>query len=237
MDWREYQKQAAALFDSIGCEVEIEKKVQGSRGIHEIDVWVSRLIYGLEHHWVVECKYWKNAVTKQHVLTLKGIVDDVGADRGILLSSSGFQSGAISMAERSNITLTSLEEMKVSIRDELERYTLSSLEKKSVLIVEDLRKLFVTESKSENGFHSGTTRPRKGVDGAQVMSVIGKLSLLEFGFKEIRIGKAEFRLRFSEDGNTISVIDDIDVFLKEASEIVAEADNVLQKEKAKLNEN
>lgn len=236
MDWHKYQKQAATLFKSIGCAAEIDKKVQGVRGGHEVDVWVSRSIYGLEHHWVVECKYWKSAVTKQHVITLKGIVDDVGADRGILLSSSGFQSGAISMAERSNITLTSLEEMKESIRYELERYTLSSLEEKSALIVEGLHNLYVTESKRENGFYSGKSRPKEGVDGSLVMNTIGTLSVLEFGFKEIKTGKQAFGLRFNEDGNTLKRTDSVGVFIEEASKIVAEADDVLQKENAKASE-
>jgi copper chaperone CopZ len=226
LDWREYQKQAAALFESIGCSAEIEKKVQGVRGVHEIDVWVSRSIYGLEHHWAVECKYWKSSVTKQHVLTLKGIVDDVGADRGILLSRSGFQSGTISMAERSNITLASLEEMHESIRDELERYTLSSLEKKAVLIAEGLHNLYVTESRSENGFISGTSRPKEGVDSSLVMNMGGKLSVLEFGFKKVKTGKKEFPLSFNEDGNTIKKTDSVSVFIEEASKIIAEADHL-----------
>lgn len=210
--------------------------MQGARGEHEVDVWVSRSIYGLEHHWVVECKLWKSAVTKQHVITLKGVVDDVGADRGILISSSGFQSGAISMAERSNITLTSLEEMNESIRNEFERYTLSSLEEKAVLIVESLHGLYITESKQENGYFHGTRRPKNGIDGSLVMNAIGSLSVLESGFKAIKTGKKAFGLRFNENGNTIKRTDSVSTFIEGASKIVAEADNVLQKEKAKASE-
>ena len=36
-------------------------------------------------------------------------MQDIGADRGILLSEKGFQSGAHRLAARSNITLTSYE--------------------------------------------------------------------------------------------------------------------------------
>jgi hypothetical protein len=32
--------------------------------------------------WIVECKHWKTAVSKLHVLDLREIVSDIGADRG-----------------------------------------------------------------------------------------------------------------------------------------------------------
>jgi hypothetical protein len=47
-----------------------------------------------------------------HVAALASVVQDVGADRGILLSETGFQAGAIRLASLSNITLTSLTELK-----------------------------------------------------------------------------------------------------------------------------
>ena len=46
---------------------------------------------GFEVTWIVECKYWQTPVNKLHVLALREIVTDTGADRGILLSESGFQ--------------------------------------------------------------------------------------------------------------------------------------------------
>ena len=60
--------------------------------------------------WIIECKHWKSAVTKAHVLTLAQIAQDVGADRVVLLSEKGFQAGAISVSRKSNVLLTSLEE-------------------------------------------------------------------------------------------------------------------------------
>lgn len=237
MNWCEYQNQAAKLFQSIGCEVEIEKAIDGVRGKHEIDVWVTRIVYGLEHYWVVECKYWRRRVTKQHVVTLKGIVDDVGADRGILLSSSGFQSGAVSMAERSNITLSSLEEMNDSIREELERYTLSSLEMKAALVTEGLHSLYTHESTTKIGYSMGTIRPKTGVDGKAVMMAGSKLSILEWGFRSIRIGKRVIPIRFEEDGNTFRQTAEVGQFLEAASKIVGEAEAVLRAESAKAEEN
>ncbi|MDR8351008.1 restriction endonuclease, partial [Acinetobacter baumannii] len=63
---------------------------------------------------LVECKHWKNPVSKLHVLALREIVTEIGADRGILLSESGFQSGAIEAANLTNVHITSLAELSLS---------------------------------------------------------------------------------------------------------------------------
>ncbi len=50
---------------------------------------------------------------KEKVLALKAIVEDVGADRGIIITEKGYQPGAYDVARGSNVTLvTSLEEFE-----------------------------------------------------------------------------------------------------------------------------
>ena len=94
----------------------MEASVKGARADHKIDVWVVFKRFGLETKWVVECKFWNtSAVPIEKVLILKSIVEDVGADRGILISKSGFQSGAIRAAQSTNITLTSLDVIEWNI--------------------------------------------------------------------------------------------------------------------------
>jgi hypothetical protein len=110
--WRRYQEQTASLFRSLGYEAEIEAKLDGARARHIVDVLVTLTVGGIEIRWIVECKYWLRRVTKLHALALSEIVKDVGADRAFLLSEVGFQSGAISAARYTNISLTSLEELK-----------------------------------------------------------------------------------------------------------------------------
>lgn len=52
-------------------------------------------------------------MTKEEVLALKSILEDIGADRGIIVSENGFQSGAQDAARGTNITLvTSLQEFE-----------------------------------------------------------------------------------------------------------------------------
>lgn len=112
-DWRDYQEKAAAFFKRKGCSAEVEAVVRGVRAEHKIDVLVSFLQHSIECKWIIECKLWNSHVPKEKVLALKAIVEDVGADRGIIITEKGYQSGAYDVARGSNITLvTSLEEFE-----------------------------------------------------------------------------------------------------------------------------
>ncbi len=112
--WKKYQEVAAAYFRSLGLNASTDVPVKGVRSKHDVDVFVTSHYVGFDITWLVECKCWKTPVNKLHVLALREIVSDVGADRGILLSESGFQSGAIEAANLTNIQLTSLEGMQGS---------------------------------------------------------------------------------------------------------------------------
>jgi len=117
--WQQYQDDAAAFFRALGLVAEVEARMEGARGVHDVDVLVSGTIYGLSIRWVVECKHWSSNVPKEKVLALQSIVQDVGADRGILLSEVGFQSGAIRLSRNTNITLASLADLRGIARDVL----------------------------------------------------------------------------------------------------------------------
>jgi len=110
--WKEYQETAAAQFRALGLTAETDQRLVGARGQHDIDVAVRGNRAGMEFLWVVECQRWKTNVPKSAVATLSTIVQDLGADRGIILSEKGFQSGAIRLAQGSNVTLTSLAVMR-----------------------------------------------------------------------------------------------------------------------------
>ena len=117
--WQQYQEDAAALFRSLGLDATTDERLDGVRGAHNIDVVVRSRRAGLEQLWVVECKWRRRRVEKLHVTALVEIVRDVGADRGVLLSEVGFQAGAVRMAYKSSVTLTSLAELREESADEL----------------------------------------------------------------------------------------------------------------------
>jgi len=117
--WRAYQEEAAEFFRSLGLGASTDVRLKGARTSHDIDVLVRFTQLGIGVTWIVECKNWKASVSKLHVLALREIVTEVGADRGILLSESGFQSGANDAAKLSNVLLTSLAGMRIVARNEI----------------------------------------------------------------------------------------------------------------------
>ena len=111
---RDYdQETTAEFFRRLGCTAEVETTVEGVRGKHKIDVLVTGVSHSIPFLWIAECKFWKTNIPKDKVLILQNIVQDVGADRGFLLSEVGFQSGAIRASRNSNITLSSLDDLKL----------------------------------------------------------------------------------------------------------------------------
>ncbi|MBI5341583.1 MAG: restriction endonuclease [Mycolicibacterium rufum] len=128
--WKEYQEAAAAYYRELGLSAETDGTIVGARGKHAIDVVVRGYRAGVEFLWLVECKWWNRRVPKAAVLTLSGVMLDVGADRGIILSRRGFQSDAPAMAIKSNVTLTSLEKLKEETESEYIEYRCDRLRRR-----------------------------------------------------------------------------------------------------------
>ncbi|SRR5258708_1949439 len=125
--WEEYQDQAADFYRTLGLNATVNQQIEGVRGIHKLDVFVQGAVFGIPFKWVVECKDWKSNIPKAKVLVLASIIQDVGADKGFLLSEVGFQSGAIRVARNSNITLSSIADLRDVVKEELEQTTLAKL--------------------------------------------------------------------------------------------------------------
>jgi restriction system protein len=126
-NWKDYQEEAAEFFRSLGLEADTDVTIQGVRTKHDVDVVVKSHHYGFDITWIVECKFWKESVSKLHVLALRAIVTDAGADRGILLSETGFQSGAVEAANLTNVQVTSLADLSVTAREQITAVQLREL--------------------------------------------------------------------------------------------------------------
>jgi len=118
-NWNDYQEEVAEFFRSLGLEAQTNFTLQGVRTKHDVDVLVKSHHVGFDITWIVECKFWNSKVSKLHVLALREIVADVGADRGILLAESGFQSGALEAASLTNVHITSLANVQSTARAEI----------------------------------------------------------------------------------------------------------------------
>jgi hypothetical protein len=116
--WKDYQERTADYYRALGLSAHTEELVEGVRGKHIVDVVVRGYAAGVEFLWIVECKHRNRRVEKAQVATLAAIVQDTGADRGLLMSERGYQAGAISLVTGSNITLTSLSELQTATAHE-----------------------------------------------------------------------------------------------------------------------
>ena len=110
-EWFNFQEKIAEHFRSLGVLAETNKTIKGVRTNHDLDVFVSSQYLCTNIKWIIEAKFWKTKVPKEKVLALRTIVDDIGADKGFIISEVGFQSGALEVAQNTNIVFYTFEEL------------------------------------------------------------------------------------------------------------------------------
>jgi len=133
-EWYEFQETICSHFNSIGARAETNVKVQGTRTTHDIDILVKTKYLGQDLLWVVEAKKWKSKVNKLQVLGLRTIIDDIGSDKGFIISENGFQSGAIEAAENTNVRLITLSQLIVETGELIQSEIIKSYKKRLFLI-------------------------------------------------------------------------------------------------------
>lgn len=74
-------------------------------GTYQIDVYASFVAMGVEFKVIVECKRYSNPVSREKVAVLNDKVRSLGAHKGIIISTCGFQSGAYEYAKKHGIAL------------------------------------------------------------------------------------------------------------------------------------
>ena len=111
-NWYNFQEEICAYFNSIGTDAKTNQTIQGVRTRHDIDVFVKTKFLGEDMIWIIEAKDWQTNIPKEKVLALRTIVDDIGADRGFIISQKGFQSGAYEASQNTNIKLKTFQELK-----------------------------------------------------------------------------------------------------------------------------
>jgi hypothetical protein len=110
-DWGGFERLVAQLHETGGVSVEHNVTVVGRSGApRKIDVLVRHTEGLYEHLIIVECKYRNDPVERIHVDALATTIGELGASRGVIFSTHGFQSGAIEQAAHENISLYKLRE-------------------------------------------------------------------------------------------------------------------------------
>src|SRR5260221_3151598 len=111
-DWRLYEKAVARIEESYdNCKVKRNHKIKGRRSDTErqIDVWLEAEI-GDKHPITVaiECRRYDRPVSIKDMDAFVGFLEDVGANKGVMISHSGYTEGASKRADGAGIELKTL---------------------------------------------------------------------------------------------------------------------------------
>ena len=87
-----------------------DTKLTAHDGIYQIDIFASFTAMSVEFKVLCECKQYKSRVNREKIVVLADKVKSLGAHKGILLSTSDFQSGAIQYAKKHGIALIKVED-------------------------------------------------------------------------------------------------------------------------------
>lgn len=105
-DWGGFERLITKLNETGTAQVEHNVVLTGRSGApRQIDVAIRHREGLYEHLIIVECKYWKENVSRLHVDALQSAIHDLGASKGVIFSVAGFQEGAITAAKHNNIEL------------------------------------------------------------------------------------------------------------------------------------
>lgn len=128
--WYQFQEDICTYFNSIGASAQTNITVKGVRTSHDIDILIKTKYLGEDLTWIIEAKKWKSKVPKEKVLALRTIVDDIGADRGFIISEKGFQKGAKEACVNTNIRVKTFDELKTLTRESVESEILKEYKKR-----------------------------------------------------------------------------------------------------------
>ncbi|MEM0519575.1 restriction endonuclease [Aequorivita flava] len=112
--WQDLQHKVGEILEQCGFQVEIEKSIKSVRGKVEIDVYAEENIKSRKYSIICECKHWKSKIPQNVVHGFRTVLSDLGANIGIIITTSDFQSGSIESADMTNIKLLSWEDFQMN---------------------------------------------------------------------------------------------------------------------------
>lgn len=79
--------------------------ISADDGTYQIDVYARFIAMGVEFKVIAECKRYSSPVSREKVAVLADKVRSLGAHKGIMISTCGFESGAYEYAKKHGIAL------------------------------------------------------------------------------------------------------------------------------------
>jgi len=80
-------------------------KEKADDGEYQLDGYIEYIYLGMKMKVIVECKRYQNSVEREKVMILHRKLHSLGAQKGVLMSTSGFQSGAVEYANKHGLAL------------------------------------------------------------------------------------------------------------------------------------
>jgi len=107
---KRFEKLTKIIFSQLVTNPEYEKvehnvMLEGKDGPRQIDVLIQSRVAGIEIKTIIECKDYNDKVSVGVIDSLHSVMEDVCANKGVVVSSNGFSSKAISKARRLGISL------------------------------------------------------------------------------------------------------------------------------------
>ncbi len=126
-------------------------KIKGLSGYeHQIDVVYRFTIWRTEILVIVECKQYQNKVGVDDLLEFRARIEDIKAHKGIFVTSSGFQSGAVKFAKANRIALLVIREFapveETPTIDVLFELEYRAPEEQCQSLIEEICKIYDTRS-------------------------------------------------------------------------------------------
>lgn len=102
------------------------KKIKTNDGDYQIDIYAEFTALGVKFKVLAECKRYSYPIEREIVAILANKIQSIGAQKGILLSTSGFQSGAAKFAKVHGIAL-------IQVMDSYVKHIYNSIDPKDPL--------------------------------------------------------------------------------------------------------
>lgn len=118
LDWKKYEAITKYIYETLGQEFGVKVigfgntcKIFGKSGVsHQIDVLTSHSDGIHTYRTAIECKYWKEKITKDTVMKVVGVIEDCGINKGVIVSKNGYTQDCYDYAKHKNIELVELKE-------------------------------------------------------------------------------------------------------------------------------
>lgn len=111
-NWKDLQNKVGEILRQCNFKVDIERKVESIRSEIEIDVYAEENIDNRRYLILCECKMWNSNIPQLYVHGLRTVINDIGANKGYIISTSNFQKGSINSVENTNVELLNWQEFQ-----------------------------------------------------------------------------------------------------------------------------